>query len=289
MPAGLPVTAYGLPVTEIFITERGVKLFAISDLHAQHGENWAALQQLPPYPDDWLIVAGDVAETTARFEAVIALLTDRFTRVIWTPGNHDLWTMPQEPELRGEEKYTHLVEICRRHGALTPEDAYARWPGGAAIAPVFTLYDYSFRPPEVALETAVAWAGETGISCADELLLHPTPYPSRQAWCAARVRHTEAKLATISDPIILVNHFTLRQDLLRLRRIPRFSLWCGTTLTANWHTRYPIQVVIYGHLHMRGTHFRQGVRYEEVSLGYPRQWHVELGIGPYLRQILPDV
>ncbi len=266
-----------------------MKLFAISDLHAQHSENWAALQQLPPHRDDWLIVAGDVAETTARFEAVIALLASRFACVIWTPGNHDLWTLPQEPELRGEEKYARLVEICRRYGVLTPEDAYARWPGGAVIAPVFALYDYSFRPPEVMLETAVAWAGESGISCADELLLHSHPYPNRQSWCAARVHLTEARLARITDPIILVNHFALRQDLLRLRRIPRFSLWCGTTLTDDWHIRFPIQVVVYGHLHMRSTRFRHGTRFEEVSLGYPRQWHVELGIKPYLRQILPEV
>jgi hypothetical protein len=29
------------------------------------------------------------------------------------------------------------------------------------------------------------------------------------------------------------------------------------------------------------------VRYEEVSLGYPRDWRQERGIGWYLREILP--
>lgn len=265
-----------------------MKLFAISDLHVQNGENWDALQRLPLHPDDWLIVAGDVAETVSRFTAAMALLAARFRLVIWAPGNHDLWTTPQEaPGLRGAAKYERLVAVCRHHGVLTPEDPYARWPDGPLLVPVFTLYDYSFRPPEVALETAVAWAGESGISCADESLLDPYPYPSRQAWCQERVRLTEARLSAISEPIILINHFPLRQDLLHLRRMPRFSLWCGTELTANWHSRFPVQVVIYGHLHMRSTRFRQGVRFEEVSLGYPRQWQRELGITPYLRQILP--
>ena len=45
--------------------------------------------------------------------------------------------------------------------------------------------------------------------------------------------------------------------------------------------------VVYGHLHLRGTHLRDGVRFEEVSLGYPRDWNRDLGVGAYLRQILP--
>jgi hypothetical protein len=98
---------------------------------------------------------------------------------------------------------------------------------------------------------------------------------------------TQARLSAINEPIILVNHFALRQDLLHLRRIPRFSLWCGTELTADWHIRFPVQVLIYGHLHMCSTRFRQGVRFVEVSLGYPRQWQRVLGITPYLRQVLP--
>ena len=34
-------------------------------------------------------------------------------------------------------------------------------------------------------------------------------------------------------------------------------------------------------------HFRDGVRFEEVSLGYPRDWNRDWGVAAYLRQILP--
>ena len=88
-------------------------------------------------------------------------------------------------------------------------------------------------------------------------------------------------------PMVLINHFPMRRDLLRLRRIPRFSIWCGTTATEEWHTRFGASVVVYGHLHVKGTHYRDGVRFEEVSLGYPRDWSQSLGVGAYLRQILP--
>jgi hypothetical protein len=38
---------------------------------------------------------------------------------------------------------------------------------------------------------------------------------------------------------------------------------------------------------MRGTPFRDRVRFEEVSLGYPRDWRRERGMQAYLREILP--
>ena len=86
--------------------------------------------------------------------------------------------------------------------------------------------------------------------------------------------------------MILVNHFPLRADLAVLPRIPRFRVWCGTRLTEDWHRRFNVEAVIYGHLHLRASHTIDGVRFEEVSFGYPRQWDQRRGIGPYLKRIL---
>jgi hypothetical protein len=151
----------------------------------------------------------------------------------------------------------------------------------------FILYDYSFRPDEVAAEDAVAWAAETGVRCADEDLLDPHPFPSRAAWCESRVAETEKRLAGIpaDTRLILVNHWPLRRDHAVLPRVPRFSIWCGTRATEDWHRRFPIDVVVYGHLHLRSTRELDGVRFDEVSLGYPRQWNQEKGLGGYLRLI----
>jgi hypothetical protein len=141
----------------------------------------------------------------------------------------------------------------------------------------------------VAAEDAVAWASESGLVCADELLLHPDPHASLPAWCAARCAESERRLAAAAaeGPVVLVNHWPLREDLLSLRRIPRFSIWCGTTETEDWPRRYRARLVVSGHLHLRTTLWREGVRFEEVSLGYPRDWTAERGIGAYLRQLLP--
>jgi hypothetical protein len=48
-----------------------------------------------------------------------------------------------------------------------------------------------------------------------------------------------------------------------------------------------VEAVVYGHTHRRATDHLDGVRFEEVSLGYPRDWSQEAGIASYLRQILP--
>lgn len=271
-----------------------MKLYAISDLHLADETNHRALEALPSYPEDWLILAGDIGETEELLRFALVTLTRRFRRLLWVPGNHDLWTLPSDRGgLCGAAKYKRLVSICRDYGVLTPEDPYVLWPGEGSeclLAPLFVLYDYSFRPEHVPADRAVEWAAESNVICADEVLLHPDPYPSRSAWCAARCAYTERRLQEASSraPLVLINHFPLRQDLVRLERIPRFTLWCGTRRTEDWHARFRVTVVVYGHLHIRGTHFRDGVRFEEVSLGCsPWNWDHESGIQRYLREILP--
>lgn len=270
-----------------------MKLYAIADLHLRYEVTRRALESLPPHPYDWLILAGDVGETEEHLRFALALLTRRFARLLWVPGNHDLWTIPSRPDdLRGEAKYERLVSICREYGVITPEDPYVLWPGAGPrclLAPLFLLYDYSFRPDEIPQDQAIQWAAEDNLLCSDEVLLHPDPHPSKQAWCAARCDLTEARLIEAAQraPLVLINHFPLRQDLAVLPRIPRFSIWCGTRRTEDWHHRFRAEVVIYGHLHIRATHYRDSVRFEEVSLGYPQNYDPARGVEPYLRQILP--
>jgi len=282
-----------------------MKLYALGDLHLRFEVTRQALRELPAFPDDWLILAGDVGETEEHLRFGLTLLTRRFAKVIWIPGNHDLWTIPapaaerraatlvapaEEP--RGVAKYLRMVQLCRSFGVLTPEDEYIWWTGEGPrclLAPLFLLYDYTFRPDHVAPEHAVEWAAEENLLASDEVLLHPDPYPSREAWCRARVAAAEPLLAAAAaqGPTILINHWPLRQDLAILPRIPRFSIWCGTRLTEDWHRRFKALAVIYGHLHIRSTHYRDGVRFEEVSLGYPQNYDPRRGIAPYLRLILP--
>jgi 3',5'-cyclic AMP phosphodiesterase CpdA len=273
----------------------GGRLLAVSDLHVTHAENRAIVERLrPERAADWLIVCGDVSETFADFQWTLGLLSRRFAKVLWAPGNHDLWTLPdEEPRLRGERRYLHLVDICRSIGVLTPEDPYPVWQGEGGplkVAPLFLLYDYSFgRNIASTKEQALALAHQAGVVCSDEFLLHPDPFPTREAWCRARVGHTEARLEECEPdiPLVMVNHFPLIDTPTRVLFHPEFAQWCGTTQTAGWHRRFKTEVVVYGHLHIPRTTWDDGVRFEEVSLGYPREWHRRDSTRPMLRQIAP--
>ena len=271
-----------------------MELLALSDLHVEHESTRAALVALEPRPDDWLVLAGDVSDTVRGLTWALDVLGPKFARLFWVPGNHELWVRPSSSEPRGQGRYEQLVSACRERGVLTPEDEYVEWPeqseGEAVrIAPLFLLYDYTFAPPEHrGREAAVAWAEESGIAAADEILLASDPYSSREEWCHARVAQTAPRLAAaaLTHRLVLINHWPLRHDLVRLGRVPRYAPWCGTRETEDWHRRFRAVACVHGHLHVRATDLRDDVRFEEVSLGYPRDWDAQRGVAPYLRRVL---
>jgi len=306
------------------------RLLAVSDLHIGYPENRAYAEALVPGdPEDWLIVAGDVGEVFADVGFVLASLANRFAKVIWTPGNHELWTLPSDPvALRGVARYEAFVTLCRRFGVVTPEDEFPVWDGAdgpVTIAPLFTLYDYSFTAAAAATASgepaaddpvadvltaigaalpaaaphdrgaagdthrrsaALAAARAAGIAPADDGRLHADPYQSAAAWCRDRVTATERRLAAVDAPAVLVSHWPLLRDPVGALRHQAFAPWCGTMLTADWHTRYNVLACVYGHLHIpRGTR-HDGVRFEEVSVGYPREWQRRGNAPPPPRVIL---
>ncbi|MEA2297385.1 MAG: hypothetical protein QOF77_321 [Solirubrobacteraceae bacterium] len=274
------------------------RLLAISDLHVHHPENRLIVEGLRPDSErSWLLVAGDVGARMADVEWGLGRLRERYAQVVWVPGNHELWTPPDDPvQLRGEERYRHLVELCRRLGVLTPEDPYPIWDGRGGpvtVAPLFVLYDYSFRPAGAASqEEALRLAYAAGVVCSDERLLHPDPHATREAWCRTRLAVSERRLAALdpSMPSVLVNHFPLVREPTRILRHLEFAQWCGSEHTAGWHRRYRAAAAVYGHLHIPRTMWFDGVPFLEVSLGYPREWRRRpvaatrprevLGIGP---------
>jgi predicted phosphodiesterase len=298
------------------------RLLAVSDLHVGYPENRAYADSLAPGdPGDWLIVAGDVGETFADVGFVLASLASRFATVIWTPGNHELWTLPSDQvELRGVARYEALLKVCRRFGVLTPEDDFPVWdgPGGpVTVAPLFTLYDYSFQPDGAGVAEPTALAGPapadteqvaadaeqaagdagrksaalaaaqaSGVSAADEGRLHTDPYPSVAAWCRDRVAATEGRLAAVDGPVVLASHWPLISEPVRALRHQAYAPWCGTTATADWHKRHQVLSCVYGHLHIPRSTRHDGVRFEEVSVGYPRQWQRRGTAPPPPRAIL---
>jgi calcineurin-like phosphoesterase len=248
-------------------------LWAVSDLHAAVKANADAIDAIHPRnPGDWLIVAGDVAERTAVVVDVLKTLRQRFARVLWVPGNHELFCRATDVD-KGRAKYDALVQACRDVDVLTPEDPYPVF-GGVTIAPLFTLYDYSFRPQGYSIENAVQAAHDRQVMMTDEFAI--APFVDIRAWCWDRLAYSIKRLSKVEGPTILINHWPLVIEPVQKMAYPELGLWCGSRHTRGWATRYNAQCVIYGHLHMPGTVVVDGVKHHEVSLGYPREWQSNL-------------
>lgn len=272
----------------------GPALRAVSDLHVGHRGNSGVLDDVRPgHSGDWLIVAGDVGEKPSHILGALEELRQRFERVIWVPGNHELWIGRDDDGVTSTTKYDRLVDACRTIGVDTPEDPYPLWtgPGGPAwIVPMFLLYDYTWtRTPGETRAVALAGARERRVVASDEYLIDPAPFPDAAAWCRDRLVATTTRLAALdpAHPTVLVNHWPLVREPTRVLRHPDFALWCGTDQTADWHRRYRAAACVYGHLHIPRSSEYDAVRFEEVSLGYPREWEGRGRPEPLARQILP--
>lgn len=249
--------------------KRTTTLWAVSDLHAAVKANQPRLEEIQPNdPSDWLIVAGDVAERTELVVQVMQQLVDRFHTVIWVPGNHELFCRGVD-RYTGRDKYDQLVSRLRAIGVITPEDPYPVF-GGVTIAPLFTLYDYSFRAPMMSVEEALASARAREIVLTDEVAI--APFVDIRAWCWDRLTYTTRRLSRVEGETILVNHWPLIQEPTDKMLWREIALWCGTRHTRGWAKRYNARAVIYGHLHMPGVETYDGVDHIEVSLGYPDEW-----------------
>ncbi len=249
-------------------------LWAVSDLHVAVPGNRDLVDRLvhPGTAGDELIVAGDVAEDTATVLDTLGMLADRFRRVIWVPGNHELFSRPGD-RFRGEDRYRELVRGCRELGVVTPEDAYPQF-GGHTVVPMFTLYDHSWRDPSLTAAQALDAAAEKGVVFTDQVAI--SPYVDVPAWCRQRLGYTVRRLSRTTGPTVLVNHWPLVREVTDRLNIPEIALWSGTRDTQDWPVRFRASTVVYGHLHIPVVREIGGVTHVEVSLGYPREQAVSL-------------
>jgi len=191
----------------------------------------------------------------------------------------------------GVARYDTLVELARGFGVVTPEDPYLLWPGSdrpCYIVPLFTLYDYTFRPDHV--RQTGCCPGQRGMALSVVMSTFCTRLPTRivphGAWHEWRPPNAGWQVCPRNVETILISHFPLRRSHAVLPRVPRFVLGCGTRATENWPTRFRARAVIFGHLHIRRSFEEEGISFHEVSLGYPRRWDQHRSIASYPKVIL---
>lgn len=249
-------------------------LWAVSDLHVRAPGNLDLVREhvKPTNPADWLIVAGDIAEDLPTIERTLGLLQSRFAQVIYTPGNHEIYSRSSDA-IHGRAKYDAVIASAQRLGVLTPEDLFPMF-AGHTVVPLFTLYDHSWRDPTMTPTAALAAARDKGIVLMDDLAI--APYEDVILWCRERLRYSVRRLASVEGPTILVNHWPLAREAMANVRHQEIGLWSGTRHTQEWPQRYRAETVVYGHLHIPVQFSLGNVTHTEVSLGYPRERKVSL-------------
>jgi predicted phosphodiesterase len=239
-----------------------VKVFAVSDLHLDYGVNLRWMQQLSleDYRDDVLILAGDLSGSISLLEAGLKLAARRFGRVLYVPGNHDVWIDPDEGPHTSLEKFEYIRRIAEQNDV-----GLTSWHAGSlSIIPLLSWYDYSFGQPDADLSRrwrdfhACRW---------------PVSFREREV-TEYFTSLNEPLLGTQNTTVISFSHFLPRIDLMptdapaQTRKLyPVF----GTTRLEEQIRRLQPHLHVYGHSHWNRRVTLDGITYVNNAFGYPRE------------------
>lgn len=237
-----------------------MRVYAISDLHVDYPENlqWVESLAARQYQQDILILAGDVTDDTDLLLQVLRHLVGAFRKVLFVPGNHELWISNGRHQC-SLQKFHEIRQRCRDAGVICEPYTLGR----ITFVPLFSWYDYSFARPDRHLLRA--WRDYRACR-----------WPAELADSDAISRHflsmNHAALASSNQLVISYSHFLPRIDLMP-DRIP-----------ANKRKVYPVlgsaglgqqlaqlqpDIHVYGHSHVNRAIELDGIRFVNNAFGYP--------------------
>jgi hypothetical protein len=236
-----------------------MRIFAVSDLHTDFKENRLLLEQLSrqEYTEDVLLVAGDIADRLEVIDDTLSLLRSRFARVFYTPGNHELWTRIEGGD--SVDKYFRVIELCARLGVRTS-------PGkeqGVWIVPLLSWYETGLGAEGIA-QRLEGWA-DFYFCKWPQWIGSPSAY---------FLKMNEPRVRSYDAPVVSFSHFLPRRDLLppveylRFKHLPEVAI-CEP-LEAQIR-RLGSAVHVFGHSHINRDLRRDGIRYVQHALQYPRE------------------
>lgn len=241
-----------------------MRVFAISDLHVDYVENRLWLNNLSKfeYKKDILILAGDVTHDISLLQKAFEILTNRFYKVMYVPGNHELW-VHQDNGINSLEKYQLILSLTDNYGIgkspLHIDDL--------SIVPLLGWYDYTFGQP--LKETIAIWADY--FKCRwpdgfDELAI--TRYFASL---------NEPHLETNNKCVVSFSHFLPRIDLMPFyisSRVRALYPVFGSCLIEKHIRRLGSKIHIYGHSHVNMEVLKDGIMYINNAYGYPYETHI---------------
>jgi hypothetical protein len=188
-------------------------------------------------------------------------LAARFRKVLFVPGNHDLWVLREsDPEISSLQKFDALSAAVRSSGASM--DAF--FESGLSIVPLLGWYDYSFGEPNDELKDA--WMDYQACRW---------PPGLGAATIADHFNALNEDVAVSKGgKVITFSHFLPRIDVMP-DSIPSSRRWLypilGSTLLEEQLRRLGSSIHVYGHSHVNRSLTLDGVAYINNAFGYPRE------------------
>jgi len=242
-----------------------MRVFALSDVHVDHDVNakWVADLSAAEYRDDVLILAGDVTDRLSLLGWCLSALAARFRKVLFVPGNHDLWVIRDRQDGDSLQKLDAVREVAESSGASMVS---FRIPG-LSIIPLLAWYDGSFGEPSEELRSI--WM--------DYRACRWPPGMDEKHVSSRFAAENDTAAGGHASTVITYSHFVPRIDVLPTF-IPvayRFlDPILGTTRLEHQLRELTPKIHVYGHSHLNRRVQIDGVTYVNNALGYPNEWRI---------------
>lgn len=242
-----------------------MRVFALSDIHVDYDANARWIRDLSDadYRDDVLILAGDVSDELRLLSWSLGALSRKFRKVLFVPGNHDLWVIRDAAGKSSLQKFDEVRAAVDASGA-SAEPFFHR---GLSIVPLLTWYDYSFGEPTEELRSI--WMDYRACRW-------PAGYDeSRIAEHFSALNDHHA--APAAGMVITFSHFLPRIDVMPGYMPASGRLLypvLGSKLIDAHVRRLGSRIHVYGHSHINRNVTIDGVAYVNNAFGYPSETNI---------------
>jgi Icc-related predicted phosphoesterase len=209
-----------------------LRLGFVSDLHVDYRLEVAGevARRAAELELDVLVVAGDVCPRLGRLQSALKLIVEQVDRVLFVPGNHDLWCVPGDTTGRRSAAYDSrqryldvLPEKVENTGAVYL-GIKPHVEGGVGFVGVTGWYDYSLRSVllegKVPLEAyrqkrfgGIEWMDGKYVRWPDESG-SPLPDSELSVWMAENLEGQLSAVESETERVVVVTHTLTHRDML---------------------------------------------------------------------------
>lgn len=262
------------------------RLFAISDIHIDYKENREILWAWPEdeYQNDTLIIAGDATDDLALLERFLTTMAGKFRRLVFVPGNHELW-VKRSTFSDSLDKFAAILALCQKLGVAV-EPVRVGEQNSLWVVPLFSWY-HTNAHPEDSLYLQKKSAEDRTFDMWSDFFVTEWPAHVKTNICDHFLAMNDPHLEkAFSGPVVSVSHFLPRQELMLSTAAEReasdltykdmhpefnFSHVAGSKGIERQLRALGSQLHVYGHQHRNRCRRIDGVTYVSHCMGYPKE------------------